>query len=80
MPATGDQGRIPILSPAKAAAIMTRGIEKDKLHIDVGPDSRVMSVAFKVAPRPAIRFVQREMLKRLSVSDRTAHRARAPHP
>ena len=60
-----DQGNLPILSPAKAAAIMIRGIEKNKLHIYVGPDSRLMSLAIKVAPRPAIRFVQKQMSKRL---------------
>ena len=68
MPATGDQGKMPILSPAKAATIMIRGIEKNKLHIYVGPDSKLMSMAIKVAPRPAIRFVQQQMSKRLPVS------------
>jgi NAD(P)-dependent dehydrogenase (short-subunit alcohol dehydrogenase family) len=63
--ATEDQGKVPILSPAKAATIMIRGIEMDKLHIYVGPDSRLMSLAIKVAPRPAIRFVQKQMSKRL---------------
>ena len=67
-PSTDAQGSLPILSPAKAAAIMIRGIEKDKLHIYVGPDSRLMSLAIKVAPRPAIRFVQKQMNKRLPMS------------
>jgi hypothetical protein len=58
----------PILSPAKAASIIIRGIEKDKLHIYVGPDSRLMSLAIKVAPRPAIRFVKKQMSKRLPAS------------
>lgn len=44
---------------------MIGGIERNKLHIYVGPDSRLMSLAIKVAPRPAIRFVQRQMSKRL---------------
>ena len=65
MAATEDQGKMPILSPAKAATIMIRGIEKDKLHIYVGPDARLMSLAIKVAPRAAIRFVQQQMSKRL---------------
>ena len=67
-PVTDAPGGLPILSPAKAAAIVIRGIEKDKLHIYVGPDSRLMSLAIKVAPRPAIRFVQKQMSKRLLVS------------
>jgi short-subunit dehydrogenase len=64
-PPADNAGNLPILSPAKAATIMIRGIEKNKLHIYVGPDSRLMSLAIKAAPRPAIRFVQKQMRKRL---------------
>jgi hypothetical protein len=46
---------------------MIRGIEKDKLHIYVGADSRLMSLAIKVAPRASIRFVQKQMSKRLQM-------------
>lgn len=65
MAAPDDAGKMPILSPTKAATIMIRGIERNKLHIYVGPDARLMSLAIKVAPRPAIRFVQKQMSKRL---------------
>ena len=71
---TEDQGKMPILSAAKAASIMIRGIEKDRLHIYVGPDSRLMSLAIKVAPRPAIRFVQKQMSKRLPASPTPSNR------
>ena len=64
MPFDDDQAHLPILSPAKAATIMVKGIEKNKLHIYVGPDARLMSLAIKVAPRPAIRFVQKQMSRR----------------
>ena len=74
MPAPEDQGKMPILSPAKAATIMIRGIEKNKLHIYVGPDSKLMSLAIKVAPRPAIRFVQQQMSKRLPASATPSNR------
>jgi hypothetical protein len=57
-------------SASKAAQIMVRGIEKDRLHIYVGPDARLMSVAIKVAPRRAIRFVKKQMSKRISVPAR----------
>ena len=73
-PPADAQGNLPILSPAKAATIMINGIEKDKLHIYVGPDSRLMSLAIKVAPRPAIRFVQKQMSKRLPASHTPATR------
>ena len=43
---------------------MADGLEKDKLYIYVGKDARAMSIAIKVAPRRAIRFVQRQMAKR----------------
>jgi short-subunit dehydrogenase len=53
-------------SAEKAARIMITGIEKDRLYIYVGNDARVMSLAIKVAPRAAIRFVKKQMGKRLS--------------
>lgn len=62
----GDEGSVPMTPPDKAARIMVDGIEKDRLHIYVGLDARLMSIAIKVAPRPAIRFVQRQMAKRLT--------------
>jgi NAD(P)-dependent dehydrogenase (short-subunit alcohol dehydrogenase family) len=70
MAAATDPGKMRILSPDKAATIMIRGIEKNRLHIYVGPDSRLMSLAIKVAPRPAIRLVQQQMSKRLPASPR----------
>lgn len=50
-------------SAPDAARIMIEGIEKDRLHVYVGKDSRLMSVAVKIAPRRAIRFVERQMAK-----------------
>jgi NAD(P)-dependent dehydrogenase (short-subunit alcohol dehydrogenase family) len=53
------------MTPAdKAARIIIDGIERDRLHIYVGPDARLMSAAIKISPRWAIRFVQRQMAKR----------------
>ena len=59
-----EEGSARMTSADKAAATMIAGIEKDRLHIYVGPDAKVMSVAIKVAPRRAIRFVQRQMAER----------------
>lgn len=67
-PATGGRTSIPVTSVDKAARTMIEGIEKDKLHIYVGPDARLMSLAVKIAPRAAIRFVQKQMSKRLVTS------------
>ena len=64
---TADQGdsKMPITPADKAARIMVDGMERDRLHIYVGPDARLMSLAIKVAPRAAIRFVKTQMEKRL---------------
>lgn len=67
-----SEGRsIPITPADKAARIIIEGLEKDKLHIYVGPDAKLMSVAIKVAPRAAIRFVQKQMSKRISAPQTT---------
>ena len=54
--------------PDQAARIMVAGLEKNKLHIYVGMDARLMSIAIKIAPRPAIRFVKKQMAKALAPS------------
>lgn len=59
-----DEGSARMTPADKAATIMIDGIERDRLHIYVGPDARMMSLAIKVAPRRAIRFVQKQMAKR----------------
>src|SRR3954465_16078768 len=59
-----EEGAARMTAADKAARIIVRGIERDRLHIYVGPDARLMSVAIKVAPGPAIRFVQRQLAKR----------------
>jgi NADP-dependent 3-hydroxy acid dehydrogenase YdfG len=57
-------------TPADTAArIMLDGIEQDRLHIYVGRDARAMNVAIRVAPRAAIRFVQRKMAAMLAPAD-----------
>lgn len=63
--ATEETGGMPMTSADKAARIMVAGLEKDKLHIYVGTDARLMDLAIRVAPGPAIRFVQKQMSKRL---------------
>jgi short-subunit dehydrogenase len=57
--------KIPMTSASAAARTMIEGIEKDRLHVFVGTDAKVMNLAIKIAPRTAIRFVQRQMSKRL---------------
>ena len=64
-PTGADDSKFPMTTPAKAARIMLDGIEKDRLHIYVGLDARLMSVAIKIAPRPAIKLVRKAMAKHL---------------
>lgn len=62
MPGSGGAGGgMPTTSPQQAARIIVAGVERDRLHIFVGKDSRVMNLAIKVAPRQATRFVQKQM-------------------
>jgi NAD(P)-dependent dehydrogenase (short-subunit alcohol dehydrogenase family) len=72
-PESGE-GDVRITPADKAARIMLAGIEKDRLHVYVGPDARLMSLAIRVAPRPAIRFVKRQMAKRMPATGPAAAR------
>lgn len=63
---TADAGAgFPMTSAEAAAGIMLRGIERDQLHIYVGRDAQFMAMAIRVAPRLAIRIVQKQMAKML---------------
>jgi NAD(P)-dependent dehydrogenase (short-subunit alcohol dehydrogenase family) len=48
-----------------AARIIVDGIERNRLHIYVGRDSQLMSLAIRIAPRRAIGIVQKQMKKLL---------------
>ncbi|MEZ4237024.1 MAG: SDR family oxidoreductase [Myxococcota bacterium] len=58
---SGD-GKAPRALPApEAARIILDGIEADKVHILVGPDSKMMYLASRAAPERAARLIQRQM-------------------
>jgi len=61
--ADGAEGNVRMTAPDRAARIMVDGIEKDRLHIYVGADAKLMSIAIKVMPKAAIRFVKKQMAK-----------------
>jgi NAD(P)-dependent dehydrogenase (short-subunit alcohol dehydrogenase family) len=65
MPATPEGSRFQLTSPEQAARIMLDGIERDRLHIYVGKDALLMSLAIRVAPRRAIAVVRNQMAKLL---------------
>jgi NAD(P)-dependent dehydrogenase (short-subunit alcohol dehydrogenase family) len=61
--ADASSSTMPMTTPEDAARIMVDGIERNKLHIYVGKDARLMSIAIRVAPRRAIELVQKQMKK-----------------
>ena len=61
--ADASSSSMPMTSPQDAARIMIEGIERNKLHIYVGKDARLMSLAIRIAPRRAIVVVQKQMKK-----------------
>lgn len=60
-----EKARRMMTSAPDAARIMLDGIEKNRLHVHVGKDAKAMSLLIKIAPRPAIRFVKKQMEKQL---------------
>lgn len=52
-----------LTSPADAARQMIEGIEKNKLHIYIGKDSKLMNFLMRLAPKWAIHFIQKQMKK-----------------
>jgi len=71
-PVSAADSKVPMTSAATAARVMLEGIERNKLHVYVGLDAKVMNVAIKVAPKTAIRFVQKQMSKRLRTREPAA--------
>lgn len=65
-PMSPADGTVPMTSASAAARTMIEGIERNRLHVFVGTDAKVMNLAVKLAPRTAIRFVQKQMAKRLA--------------
>lgn len=60
-PVSAESSPIPMTSPEKAARIIVGGLAKNRLRILVGPDTRFMDVAIKIAPKQATKLVQRRM-------------------
>jgi NAD(P)-dependent dehydrogenase (short-subunit alcohol dehydrogenase family) len=59
--AAAESSRIPITPPADAARTVVDGIERDRLHILIGSQTRIMDLVVRVAPKPAIHLIQRQM-------------------
>lgn len=50
-----------MLSPREAAAIIIRGMEKDKLHIFTGSDSKMMNLLYRLNPKFATDLIAKQM-------------------
>lgn len=61
-----DDAQVPMTSAPDAARLMIEGIERDRLHVYVGKDAKLMSLAIRLAPRAAIGFVKRKMEQALA--------------
>jgi len=60
------QKEYPTLSADKAAAIIIKGIEKNKLQIFTGKDSRLMNVLYRLNPVYATNLIAKQMKSLLS--------------
>lgn len=63
MPGGADaaDSKLPMTTPGAAATKILDAIERDRLHVYVGTDSRVMNLMVRIAPKQATRLVQRQM-------------------
>lgn len=62
--AAEDAPMQPLPAP-DAARIILDGVEANRLHILVGRDAQLLSLASRIAPAASIRFIQRQMKKRM---------------
>lgn len=60
---SAEGSRYPVTHVEDAARTILNGIERNKLHVYVGRDAQLMNLAIKIAPRRAIRLVQKQMAK-----------------
>jgi short-subunit dehydrogenase len=70
-PGAADAEGMRITTAEKAARIMVDGITKNRLHIYVGADARLMNLAIRLAPKAATRFVKEQMAKRMGSPQQT---------
>lgn len=49
----------------KAAAAMIEAIEKNRYRVLVGNDAKVLDLLYRISPAPAVRFIVKQMKKRL---------------
>lgn len=61
MDASKEQKAHKTLSPAKAASIIIAGMEKNKFRVLVGSDAKFMDFLYRLSPKFATKFIQKQM-------------------
>jgi short-subunit dehydrogenase len=56
-----DASRFPMTSPEVAAETIIAAIENNKFQIYIGRDARIMNLFYRLSPRAATRFMQKQM-------------------
>ena len=65
VPEDAEDSLLEPLPAEDAARDIVDGIEKGRLHIFVGKDSKLLNMASRIAPQKSVRFIQKQMKKRL---------------
>lgn len=60
-PSTADASKYKMLEPSAAAKIMIDGMEKNKMQIFTGSDSRMMNLLYRLSPSFATKFIAKQM-------------------
>lgn len=56
-----SNSKIKVLEPSKAAEVIVRGIERNKILIFVGKDSKLMNLLYRLSPGFATRLISKQM-------------------
>lgn len=56
-----EEMSVRMTAPADAARMIVDGVERDRLHVFVGRDSRMMNLLTRLMPRRAAHVIQRQM-------------------
>jgi short-subunit dehydrogenase len=59
--ASAESSRIPMTSAEAAAAQIIAAIERRRFQIFVGNDSKMMNLLYKLSPKQAVSFIQKQM-------------------
>jgi short-subunit dehydrogenase len=64
--ASADTSKIPMTSAETAANEIIAAIEKNKFQVFIGRDSKMMNLLYKLSPKAAVGFIQKQMKSMLA--------------